>query len=665
MRNSVREFYEFGPFCLDTQTHRLMRDGQLVPLYQKAVETLLLLVQNSGQILEREVLISAVWPDAFVEDANLTVAISQLRKALGQNGASTEYIETIPKVGYRFVAEVRERHEQARSLVIEKHSRARTVIEEEIFPEQRDEPQSVKENVAIPITSTLGSMIRRAANSSSRAVKLLFTLGVAVLGTSALLAYREFKPRTDPEVTSGSIRSVAVLPLKNLTGNPENEYLSDGLTDGLISALSRIEGLKVISRGSVIGLKGKEIDPREVGQRLGVATILEGSVIKSGDSARVSVLLLNAEDGRVLWASDGPEHSVTDVFAIQDELARDVISHVRPRIGAEGARQINRRGTHNAEAYQLYVKGRYFWNKRTPTELQQSLEFFRQAIDLDPTYAYAYAGMADAYALLVWQEQLPRNDFIARAKAAASKAIAIDETLAEPHATLGYVKFWWDWDFAGAESEFRRAIELNPAYATAHHWYGESLGLMGRFDDGLKELRLAQDVDPLSPIISADLGKLLFLARQPDQAIEQMQKALELDPDLPLAHVFLGLAYNKKGLHHQALAELEGVAQRPGARAIFRATLGFVYGEAGRKADAMAILDELRGPTWSKTYVSPFHMALVYVGLGENEKALDWLDRAETERDPFLIYIKVDPNFDNLRGDLRFTNLLRGIGFAD
>ena len=659
MHRSVRRIYEFGPFCLDPATSRLSRNGEVVPLYQKAIETLLILVKNSGRTLEREVLMQAVWPETFVEDANLTVAISQLRKALGQNGAGIEYIETVPKVGYRFVAKVQERDEETRPLIIEKHIRARTVIEEEVFPEQKGEPQPAEETVALTSTSTLRSVIARAANSNSRTMKLLVTLGVVVLATSALLAYREFKPRTNPNVTSGSIRSVAVLPLKNLTGDPENEYLSDGLTDGLISALSKIEGLKVISRGSIIGLKGKEIDPREVGQRLAVTTILEGSVIKSANSVRVSVLLLNAEDGRVLWASEEAEHSLTDVFAIQDELARDVVGSLRPRISGEEARQISRRYTENADAYQLYIKGRYFWNKRTPAALQQSLEFFRQAIDLDPTYSSAYAGMADAYALLVWQEQLPRTEFIARAKAAASKAIAIDETLAEPHATLGYVKFWWDWDFGGAESEFRRAIELNPHYATAHHWYGESLGIMGRFDDSLKELRLAQDVDPLSPIISADLGKLLFLSRQPDQAIEQLQKALELDPDLPLAHVFLGLAYNKKGLHHQALVELEKVALRPDARAIFKATLGFVYGEAGRKADAMAILDELRGPTWSKTYVSPFHVALVYVGLGENEDALDWLERAESERDPFLIYIKVDPNFDRLRGELRFANLLR------
>jgi tetratricopeptide (TPR) repeat protein len=270
--------------------------------------------------------------------------------------------------------------------------------------------------------------------------------------------------------------------------------------------------------------------------------------------------------------------------------------------------------------------------------------------------------MADAYALLVWQEQLPRNEFIARAKAAASQALEIDETLAEPHATLGYVKFWYDWDFAGAESEFLRAIELNPDYGTAHHWYGESLGMMGRFDDGLKELRLAQQVDPLSPIINADMGKLLFLARRPDQAIEQLQKTLELDSNLPLAHVFLGLSYNKKGLYDKAIAELERVANRPNSRAIFKATLGFVYGQAGRKAEALNVLSGLIGSTSSQNYVSPFHIALVYIGLSGKNKAMEWLEKAKTEHDPFLIYIKVDPNFDSLRDSPRFNALVQQIG---
>jgi tetratricopeptide (TPR) repeat protein len=262
----------------------------------------------------------------------------------------------------------------------------------------------------------------------------------------------------------------------------------------------------------------------------------------------------------------------------------------------------------------------------------------------------------------VWQDQVPRGEFISRSKAAATKALEINETLAEPHATLGFVKFWYDWDFAGAESEFRRAIELDPDYATAHHWYGESLGLMGRFDDGFKELRLAQQIDPLSPIINTDLGKLHFFARQADQAIEQLRNLLETDPDFPLAHLFLAMAYNQKGLRDQAIAELEKQANSPGSRTIFKAVLGFVYGQAGRRAEATSILDELNERRSSKQFVSPFEIALIYTGLGENDQAFEWLEKAKTEHDPFLIYIKTDPNFDSLRGERRFQAVLQGMG---
>jgi Tfp pilus assembly protein PilF len=273
--------------------------------------------------------------------------------------------------------------------------------------------------------------------------------------------------------------------------------------------------------------------------------------------------------------------------------------------------------------------------------------------------------MADAYALLVWQDELPQEQFVPRAKGAATKALQIDETLAEPHATLGFLKFWYDWDFAGAESELQRAIELDPDYASAHHWYGEFLGLMGRFDEALEELRLAQQVDPLSDVINADLGKILFLARQPNQAIEQLEKTVEADPDFPLAHLFLALAYNQKGLRDQAIAELEKRANSPGQRVIFKATLGFVYAQSGRKAEATKILDELKQSTSSKQVGSPFEIALLYTGLGENDQAFEWLEKATAEHDPFLVYIREDPNFDGLRNDARFSDLLRKVGFAN
>ena len=283
--------------------------------------------------------------------------------------------------------------------------------------------------------------------------------------------------------------------------------------------------------------------------------------------------------------------------------------------------------------------------------MKQSLGYFRQAIELDPVYAPAYAGLADTYAQLVWQEERPQEEFIPKARAAAMKALQIDETLGEAHTSLGFVKFWYDWDFAGAESEFRRAIELNPDYATAHHWYGEFLGLMGRFDEGFKELRLAQQADPLSLMINSDLGKLLLFARQTDQAIEQLQNTLEMNPDFPVARLFLALAYSQKGMHEQGITEVKKLANSPGCRTIFSATLGYIYAKAGRTEEAVNVVNQLKELRSSQRFVPPFGIALVYAGLGEKEQALQWLVQAKVEHDPFFLYVRADPNFDSLRAE--------------
>jgi serine/threonine-protein kinase len=487
---------------------------------------------------------------------------------------------------------------------------------------------------------------------------------------AALLLFSRNGPLPHPDGDSGlramsaEVKTMAVLPLKVINADASDEYLGVGLADALTTQIGRVPEILIRSTPDKKYAEKHAPDPVTMGRLLRVEAVLEGTVQRTGDQIGVTARLYRVADGTVLWSGNFNE-KFANVFAIEDAISQSVAKALIHNVSAEDRKLLTTRHTDNADAYRAYLKGRYVWNRRTPAALQQSLEFFRQALDLDPTYSSAYAGMADAYALLVWQEQLPRDEFIGRAKATAIKALEIDQTLAEPHASLGYVKFWYDWDFEGAEREFRRAIELNPDYGTAHHWYGEALGMMGRFEDGVKELQLARQVDPLSPIISADLGKLFFLARQPDKAIEELQKALELDPDLPLAHVFLGLAYNKKGLRDKAAAELERIAMMPGSRAIFKATLGFVYGQSGRVANARNILSELLTSRSSKRYVSPFHIALVYVGLGENDKAIEWLETAKQERDPFLMYIPVDPNFDSLRGDARFSELLSQISASN
>jgi eukaryotic-like serine/threonine-protein kinase len=473
-----------------------------------------------------------------------------------------------------------------------------------------------------------------------------------------LLSQSKLDPRLP--ATTAQVRTMAVLPFK-ITADSADEYLSVGLADTLITQIGRIPRILVRPIDAVQKYAGvRTQDSVVAGQQLRVEAVLDGTVQHEADTLRVTARLLRVGDGAVLWSGKFNE-KFTNVFAVQDAISQDVAKTLIRNLSNEDRKLLTKRHTDNAEAYRAYLKGRYFWNKRTPQALEQSLGFFRQALDLDPTYATAYAGLADTYALLVWQDELPQKD-ISRAKAAATKALEIDETLAEPHASLGFARFWYDWDFANAESEFRRAIELNPDYATAHHWYGEFLGLTGRFDDGFKELRVAQEIDPLSPIINTDLGKLLLLSRQADQAIAQLQSTLEIDPDFPLAHLFLALAYNQKGLHEQAITELEKQVNSPAARTIFKASLGFLYGQSGRRAEATAILNELEKEMSSKQFFSPFEIALVHIGLAQKDKAMEWLEKAKTERDPFLIYIKVDPNFDSLRDDPRFNALVQQMG---
>jgi serine/threonine protein kinase/tetratricopeptide (TPR) repeat protein len=524
-----------------------------------------------------------------------------------------------------------------------------------------------------PIIARRVSPPTRAWRWSKRNPKLAVATAVAVCSAvaAAFLFFSQKGPLSQPSLasklptTSASVKTIAVLPFKMLTADTADEYLGIGLADTLIAQIGRIPHILVRPPNAVQKYaESQTYDPLAAGRELRVGAVLDGTVQREADKLRVTVRLLRVSDGVPLWSGKFHEQ-FAKVFALQDSISQEVARALIQNLSSEDRKLLTKRHTDNPEAFRAYLKGRYFWNKRTPAALEQSLGFFRQALDLDPTYSSAYAGMADAYALLVWQQQLPRNEFIARAKAAAIKALEIDETLAEAHATLGYLKFWYDWDFAGAESEFRRAIELNPEYATAHHWYGESLGLMGRFDGGFKELRLAQQVDPLSAIISVDMGKLFFLARQPDQAIEQLHKTLELDPDYPLAHSFLALAYNQKGLREQAIAELEKIALRADSRTIFKAVLGFVYGRSGRKDDAITILNELNNSTSSEQVGSPFEIALLYIGLGEKDQAFEWLEKAKAAHDPFLLYIKEDPNFDSLRSELRFTHLLRSIGFAN
>ena len=632
--------YEFGPFRLYPAELRVFKGDELVSLTPKAVETLRALIERRGQLVEREDLMNSVWGDVAVEDGNLTVTISMLRKALGENTDGSKFIETVPRLGYKFVADVSEAYETFPALVSDKRTITRLVVDEEI--------QIIPDRLP-------------AFSRSSNRIQVFVGLGVIVaLATLGIYVSRS-SSNSQKNQPPDPVQTIAVLPFTLLNANTEDEYLGLGLADALITRLSNLNQIVVRPTSSILKYKSTGEDPIAAGKTMKVDSVLEGTIQKVGERFRVTVRLLSVQSGSPIWASTFDEKT-TDLLVMQDSISEQVTRALSVNLTNNERKLLTKRYTENVEAYQAYIKGRYFWNKRNNDGLRRSVDFFKQALDLDPTYGLAYAGLADAYALLVWQGEFPQSQLIPQATAAATRALELDPTLAEAHASLGFVKFWYGWDFIGAESEYRRAIELNANYATAHHWYDEFLVLMGRFDEGELQLGIAQKADPLSVVVNLDIGKMFFFWHQSDRAIEQMKATMRLDPDFPTGRLFLAMAYNQKGLTEEAISELRKAVDMTGGFTTFRAVLAYVLARAGRTAEATAILDELKTLA-QKQPVPSFQIALIYTGLEDIDQAFTWLDKAFDEHDPFLVYIKADPNFESLRSDERFPKLLTKMNY--
>ncbi len=459
--------------------------------------------------------------------------------------------------------------------------------------------------------------------------------------------------------STGAIKSIAVMPFVNESGNADAEYLSDGMTETLITSLSQVPDLNVKARSSVFRYKGKETDPKTIGKELNVQAILNGRVAQHGDQLTLNLELVDVQNENVIW-SEQYNRKQTDLVSLQSDIARDVSRKLKTKLSGADTQRLTKTYTANPEAYQLYLKGRFYWNKRTGESLKKSVEYFNQAIEKDPNYAMAFAGMADAYNLMPGYSAGSAKEYLPKARTAAMKALEIDDNLAEAHASLANVLGGYDWNFAESTREFQRAIELNPNYPTAHHWYGENLGQMGRFDEGIAELKRAQELDPLSLIINADLGEVYTWARQYDKAIEQLRKTIEMDQSFYYAHWHLGLAYALKG------SIQEGIAEYQKARSLdddpwVLALLGHAYAASGKRDEALKTLDQLK-ETSKQRYVRQYIFAVVYAGLNEKDQAFQWLEKGYQGRADDLTLIKVDPLLDNLRSDPRFADLVRRVG---
>jgi serine/threonine-protein kinase len=489
-------------------------------------------------------------------------------------------------------------------------------------------------------------------------LKKLFipALVVTALVIVAVIVW-QFLLKKEPISVLPSKPSIVVLPFEDLSPQKDQGYFCDGLADELINRLTKIESLKVPARTSAFSFKGKELGIQEIGKQLNVEMVLEGSLRKAGNKLRITVQLVKVSDGYPIW-SEKYERDEADIFALQDEISLAIVDNLKVKLLGEEKAKIVKRYTENLEAYNLYLQGRYFWNKRTEEGFQKAIEYFKQAIEKDQLYALSYAGLADCYDVLGWYSHLSPNEAFPRARVAAMKALEIDDTLAEAHASLAAFYLWHDWDWEAAEREFKRAINLNPGYATAHHWYADCLTVVDRSNEAIAEMKRAQELDPLSLIISTDVAKEFLYARKYDQAIQQCRKTLELDPNFYRVYKYLGLAYAKKSMFEEAITVFQKAKDLSAGHPAILGSLGYAYALSGRKREAQKMLNELEKKS-KQQYISSIYFSTIYIGLGEKDRAFEWLEKAYNERSVWLIYIHRSPIYDRIRSDPRYTDLLK------
>jgi TolB-like protein/DNA-binding winged helix-turn-helix (wHTH) protein/Tfp pilus assembly protein PilF len=643
MSKEINHIYEFGEFRLETAERLLLRNGEPISLTPKAFETLLTLIQSSGHVVEKDDLMKRVWADAFVEEANLARNIWSLRKALDDGDGDHNYIETIPKLGYRFKAPVTELVDEPSQVLIQRRVRARFVTEE---VETSEPPALVKPARTVPLSLTPARKRRG----------VFIVLGVAVFAGALIIGGIILRARRTS--TAPAIQSVAVLPFTNLTNDPELDYVSDGITEDLINRLSQASRLKIISRNSVFHYKGKEIDAQAVGKALGVQAFLVGSVTQHGEELSVSAELIDARDGSHIW---GARHDrrMTDLRWLQQELAEDLTKSVSLHLTSTEQTAGARHYTADAESYRNYLKGRYFWNKRTEAGVQKGIEYFQKSVELDPSYAPAYAGLADSYIIMANWRFAPSAEAYQKARAAALRALEIDPQLAEAKTSLAYTTLLYQWDWKSAEKLFREAIALNPNYASAHHFYSICLLTAGRNSEALAEIQHAQELDPLSLIITSVHGWIYYEGRQFDQATEYFRKTLEMDSQYVPALLDLGECYLRRGDNPKAMEQFQKARAAGGDTSRVLADIAQAHALSGQQTLGLKTLRDIEQ---SSNFVSPWDLSFVYAALGQKARAIELLEKAADERVGWVVSLGVEPGFDSLRAEPRFQKLQERVG---
>jgi TolB-like protein/DNA-binding winged helix-turn-helix (wHTH) protein/Tfp pilus assembly protein PilF len=655
---SSADTVRFGVFALDLRSGELRKQGLRIRLQEQPLLILQALLERPGEVVTREELRARIWPaDTFVDfDHGMYSAMKRLRDALGDSADNPRFIETLSRRGYRFIAPV-DAAPQA--------SQASAPVQAEVpsAGEAGEETQAPSSTTKI-VLAGLGAFAAIAA--------LLFAFNIGGV-------QNWFRGKT----SSKPFRSLAVLPLANLSSDPAQEYFADEMTEELITQFSKLGDLKVISRTSVMQYKGTRKPLPQIARELGVDAIVEGAVQLSGKQVRITAQLVDGGTDKHLWAEDY-DRDLSDVLLLQSEVARDIAAKIDIQLTPQQQKRLEQVHPVIPEAYQSYLLGRYYWNKRTADGLQKAGSYFQKAIQTDPDYALAYSGLADYYAflsLLGGPEIMAPRDAMAKAKAAAVRSLQLDDSLAEAHASMGHVLHNYDWDWGGAEREFKRAIELNPNYSIVRHWYAHLLMQEGRTQEAIEESRRARELDPLSLFINNGLARMYYLSRRYDDSIAQCQRGLEIDPSYVPARIQLALALEQKGKLPEAISELEhardqtagyaittGNADTPSTSSdaarvdlpVVHALLGHAYAKAGRTSDARKQLAILR--TASRTrYVAPSWVAVVYIALGDKDQAFAWLQKSYQDRSEHMLYLKVEPLVDALRDDPRFDSLVHRV----
>ena len=585
--NIDQKVYEFGSFRLEATERRLMHDGQPVPLKPKIFDLLLFLVERRGQLIVKDELMKEVWPDTIVEDNNLTVSMSILRKALGEGRFDKKFIETVPRLGYRFVA---------------------PVTEPSLAPVAAAEPRRVA---------------------------------------------------TETEPDEELIESLAVLPMESRDKDFSVEYLSDGITESIINVLSRIPKLRVLACSTVFRFKG-ETDPQRIGNLLNVKAVMMIRVIRLGERLIIRSELVKVSDGSQLWGEQY-NRSPADILAVQEEIAKAITESLKFKLTRNDQISLSKQSTHNPEAYNLYLRGRYFWNKYSKEWVLKAIELFKQAIEIDSNYALAYCGLADAYFRLS-NVHLPPREVLPKAKEAALRAIEIDENLAEAHSSLGLIKVYYDHDWNGAETEYRRALRLNPDLVSAHQRFGSYLSFMGRFEESIRHYENALELDPFSLQLNMNLASTYYLRGEYERAIHHLNKTTELEPNYMPTHFVLGCTYIQQGRLEEAIAEFQTIYKLDEEAYLSLGFMGHAHALAGQREEAETLLRILQDISLRK-YVSPYSMLVIHVALGSHDRVFEILEQLYEEDNDWLVWLKVSPELKTIRNDPRFQNLLRRLGF--